>query len=1046
MPSPIQAQSNPIQATPLQPGGATSLGNSIKQSWSNTFAASKPLFAARVVANLTGVGALIDLAATSYVHSRAAAKLGEAAQPATPARLAQNRPILPHQQANEQLAQDYSEPTADTFRNLFASRAAVAGGRLDLASVDVASLSRTIARKIEMESSGDRNPVSEESARNIALTQIDKFIGTKTALLNAITGQNLPPAEAGLVTRFALTHDIKNPQTLIAALSLRTNVATLIGQLQDPDLSRRDLIGGLSQYQRAYDAALTPLVIGRTADDFGADDIVAFGSDALELGMLLMPAEAAADENIGGFQSTWQELFSLVKEPDIRELRESLQTAIFNGEGVSMASFAKLRSLYDTLGLVTHHAGTMAGENRDSIREASNVEGNLPNLDAVPAEIIEALNLGGMPDVQYSTGKQLAALTDPDARMMLSNAHSTADATREITGPNAKKMTADEQDAFVARLGAQGEALSASIHRLDGASGNQALRERIIGELNGELQGVSAKLQDPALADAVLRRDVGQLANLDNRQVMSNALGNANGAAERTSANPARLAAPERAQFLTELRTQRDTLTMMRAAVNGRTGDDGVRARVSAALNRQLGQIEGKLKSPAFGDLMRKEMETAAAARLKAPDGTRPAEHFNNLMNDPTIRGSLRAYLTSTLQVENLDFYDAIRTFQSELGRTPQTNTPAQLLAFAAEIDGRFIGSGSEKDINLAAALVNQFEQQVLTMQLASPQQLVTLLSASGPGSFQDTVQKAADEVSKLLRTNSGAKFTQFFATQQASAQINAGIERNLGSHLTQALTEDAQKPLGAQPTGPKFPEDPAAETRFKGLAANFSDLFMADFLRNGVTVGDRAISAPGNGDGPRALARLQELVDAFGGDAALAGNVTRMLGQNISGALQQGLYLDQFGQGLVEKYNADLPDQDTQTVALSISGQADGTYRATYAFSQQTQKNTELRATLGMTINPLTLDPGTPPTIRLDRFDYRIGAATPEPTPAAASAPRALTGLEQLIQARAALRRDGENEPVNPDAPPPAAAQPGPRPLVSTPVAPGDDPLTRRT
>jgi hypothetical protein len=316
---------------------------------------------------------------------------------------------------------------------------------------------------------------------------------------------------------------------------------------------------------------------------------------------------------------------------------------------------------------------------------------------------------------------------------------------------------------------------------------------------------------------------------------------------------------PERGPFLAELRAQRALLTEMRAAVDARTGDDGVRSRVSAALGRQIGEIDGKLKSPAFTGVLRKELETAATARLKA------APTLDQKLADPAIRESMRAFLTEGMCVENLDFRDAIRAFQAELTRDPQTNTPEQLVALAGRIDERFVGEGTPQQINVSAKLADKLEEQVLALQLASPQKQQEMLSATGPGSFQRTIASAAAEVDRLILTNTGSLFATFSARHQADAEIRAGTTRNVSAAVTAALTEDARTPLGAKPTSYVFPDGAQdASARFEALAGKFSNLFMKDFLRNGISVDGRAIGPTKNGDGPGALARLEELVDAL--------------------------------------------------------------------------------------------------------------------------------------------------------------------------------------
>ena len=1018
------------------------------KSFTETMGAAFTSMGASVTSFFKGLG---DRMATIEMPSlpRISLRRQEAAQPeaAQPEAAQPKAAEPPHKQANERLKETYSKPSSATFRELVTLRAAEAGGRVPLADVNLDGLGKAIAKKIETESKGGKNPVSEATAHAIAQTQIDKFIGTKNALLDVVAARNLPWTEAAVVNRFALQAEIRNPQALNAALDLRGSISTLVGQLQDPTLSRGDLIGALCEYQLAYDAALQTLVLGKTAEEFGADDIVSFASDALELNLQLLPQ--SVEGNVSGPALQPKDLFARMQTPEFRELREALQTANFSGgEDVSRESLAKLRNLMDTLGHVTRITGEMAGASHEAIDQAMQVNSNLTSLDDLPEDVMQGLQRGGLADVRYSLEKQIGGVADPSARMMLSNALTTANETRDLLRPNSAKMKPEEKQQFLEQLHAQGTALSETIQRLDGLPGSSALRAQLTGHLEGQLQRVSAKLQDPALAEVALAWDVRQLAHVDNRQVLSSALANLAGAAERTSAHPAGMKEPERGPFLAELRAQRALLTEMRAAVDGRTGDDGVRSRVSAALGRQIGEIDGKLKSPAFTGVLRQELETAATARLKA------APTLDLKLADPAIRESMRAFLTEGMCVENLDFRDAIRAFQAELTRDPQTNTPEQLVALAGRIDARFVGEGTPQQINVSAKLADKLEEQVLALQLAGPQKQQEMLSATGPGSFQRTIASAAAEVNSLILTNTGAKFATFSARHQADAEIRAGTTRNVSAAVTTALTEDARTPLGAKPTSRSFPDGAQdASARFEALAGKFSDLFMKDFLRSGISVDGRHIPAPASGDGPGALARLEELVDAFGGDADFAGRATRMLGQNISGAIQSGLFADQFGEQQIMQFTADVPRHDAQTVALSIFSQPDGTHRATYAISQQSEKATEFRASVDLTINALSLDEDAPPMVSVERLDFQFGAVAKERAPAASTGARPPTGLEQLRMARAEQRLDGESAAVNADdasgarAAPPSGPANGPAGLAtvaSVPVARGEDPLTR--
>ena len=84
--SPDPVSNRPVQTDPALAGrtDSTQPGNALAESWKATLAQSKPLFALRVLFNLTIVGAVIDAVATTVSHK--VGKLGQNAQPVAPSR------------------------------------------------------------------------------------------------------------------------------------------------------------------------------------------------------------------------------------------------------------------------------------------------------------------------------------------------------------------------------------------------------------------------------------------------------------------------------------------------------------------------------------------------------------------------------------------------------------------------------------------------------------------------------------------------------------------------------------------------------------------------------------------------------------------------------------------------------------------------------------------------------------------------------------------------------------------------------------------------
>ena len=83
----LQVRTQPLSA-PIA-AARPSFSDAYAQSWQSTMAGSKLEQTGRILFNMTGIGALADIALVAYRHSRETAAVGAGAQPASPARLGQ---------------------------------------------------------------------------------------------------------------------------------------------------------------------------------------------------------------------------------------------------------------------------------------------------------------------------------------------------------------------------------------------------------------------------------------------------------------------------------------------------------------------------------------------------------------------------------------------------------------------------------------------------------------------------------------------------------------------------------------------------------------------------------------------------------------------------------------------------------------------------------------------------------------------------------------------------------------------------------------------
>ena len=354
--------------------------------------------------------------------------------------------------------------------------------------------------------------------------------------------------------------------------------------------------------------------------------------------------------------------------------------------------------------------------------------------------------------------------------------------------------------------------------------------------------------------------------------------------------------------------------------------------------------------------------------------------------------------------VRTAAFSDAVGRFQAELGRSPQTHTPAQLLAMAAKIEERFIGAGAREQVGLPQDMADGFQDLVFELQMRGSSRL----DATALAPVQAALAQATDHLQA--------------ATDPTVQRIQQGLQNR--------IQEDADNlPLGARLpnsfTGSVGSATAAAAAQFNQLSQPFSQLFIEDLLRNGIEVNGQRIEAPPAGDTAQALATLQSLVKAFGGDADLAGRATSMLAQNIAGAIQQELMGDTAMQAEFMRY-MNTPAAQEQAITLAVDRQPDGTFEARYGVNRlKPAANQELQCAV-----VLGLDVSQPRVaVSVKGFDVQVGDvqdhAVPQRSAGGARTVPAPTGMEQLRQHAEQVKLREQARSLAEDAPGEVATEP---------------------
>ncbi len=325
---------------------------------------------------------------------------------------------------NVSTAMHFSEDTAPhsqhSMGKVFADLAAARNMSLQVDDPDLNldSMQRAISREIGNAGTGNR-VVSLEQARGIAEKHVGRLLDNKAALLETCERLTTDPGERAMLCSFVLSHDIAKPQIMEALWNTRQAAVDLLATLGTPDLGTDATIGALHGYFLQYDAAAGPL--GRDNPELGADELVAFNSNLLELGINLAAGNPSGSaEDRGRLEGLWTQL----TRPETGALRDALTHLCDNGveANVGKASLGTLRVLNNTLGGAILQVGMALDRTKDEIADANALQHSIDHINDVPQPVIDALRSRGMGDVNYTAEKLIDEMPDSPVTSLLTDA------------------------------------------------------------------------------------------------------------------------------------------------------------------------------------------------------------------------------------------------------------------------------------------------------------------------------------------------------------------------------------------------------------------------------------------------------------------------------------------------------------------------------------------------------------------------------------------------------------------------------------------------
>jgi len=223
----------------------------------------------------------------------------------------------------------------------------------------------------------------------------------------------------------------------------------------------------------------------------------------------------------------------------------------------------------------------------------------------------------------------------------------------------------------------------------------------------------------------------------------------------------------------------------------------------------------------------------------------------------------------------------------------------------------------------------------------------------------------------------------------QVRAHFGPGVHSDLGltpvqgfdmEQATQFLEQELNKDMHAPGPEPGQGFMANASKTFQEKATHFSNDFLKDFFRNGITVNGETIKSTGTNDFPAMEQALDTLISKFP-DAGEAGRVTAGLFQGTGASLFKALMQDPATQ---QDFMATISSPGrmlSDSLTFAITPQGEGKYHISVEMAlQHSNRSPEGRADPRGMVSHLDLSvtganlPGTVPQVTVDSFDFFLG------------------------------------------------------------------------
>ncbi|MBF0099432.1 MAG: hypothetical protein HQK77_00845 [Desulfobacterales bacterium] len=220
---------------------------------------------------------------------------------------------------NDGVGTNYSE--GNGFKQVFAEVSHELGFNVDLSAMDLSKLSGKIYKEVLAEglvvvdgnATSDRQPISEQTAKEVTKREVMKFVKLKQSLFNHLDTLNIPPQHQAFMKDLVLKNpDIKSKEYLTMVWDLRTSAGPVLSSLTAEPFSRSDFMQNLYKLNDKIGEKGRALV---AADpETGANELASLEDHSLMIGLEVSDLS----------KPEMQKMLDVFSSREVKELNESL--------------------------------------------------------------------------------------------------------------------------------------------------------------------------------------------------------------------------------------------------------------------------------------------------------------------------------------------------------------------------------------------------------------------------------------------------------------------------------------------------------------------------------------------------------------------------------------------------------------------------------------------------------------------------------------------------------------------------------------------------